>query len=46
LVGKVKFRSYCRENLNRIYAAIVSGKLEAAADFKYRENIRNRHAFG
>jgi len=24
----------------------VRGKLEAAADFKHGENIRNRHAFG
>jgi hypothetical protein len=46
VVGKVKLRSYCRENLNCIYAAIVRGKLEAAADFKHGENIRNRQAFG
>jgi hypothetical protein len=35
-----------QQNLNRIYAAIVRGKLEAAADFKHGENIRNRHALG
>jgi hypothetical protein len=35
-----------QQNLNRIYAAIVRGKLEAAADFKHGENIRNRHTFG
>jgi hypothetical protein len=35
-----------QQNLNRIYAAIVRGKLEAAADFKHGENIRKRDAFG
>jgi hypothetical protein len=34
-----------QQNLNRIYAAIVRGKLEAAADFKHGENIRKRDAF-
>ena len=46
LVGKVKLRSYCRENLNCIYAAIVRGKLEAAANFEHGKNVRNRRAFG
>jgi hypothetical protein len=35
-----------QQNLNRIYAAIVRGKLEAATDFKHGENIRKRDAFG
>jgi hypothetical protein len=35
-----------QQNLNRIYAAIVRGKLEAAADFKHGENIPKRDAFG
>jgi len=39
-------RRNSQENLNRIYAAIMRGKLEAAADFKHGENIRNRYAFG
>jgi hypothetical protein len=39
-------RRNSQQNLNRIYAAIVRGKLEAAADFKHGENIRNRQAFG
>jgi hypothetical protein len=34
------------QNLNRIYPAIVRGKLEAAADFKHGENIRKRDVFG
>jgi hypothetical protein len=40
------FRRNSKQNLNCIHAAIVRGKLEAAADFKHRENIRKRDAFG
>jgi hypothetical protein len=39
-------RRNSQQNLNCIYAAIVHGKLEAAADLKHGENIRNRYAFG
>jgi hypothetical protein len=39
-------RRNSQQNLNCIYAAIMRGKLEAAADLKHGENIRNRHTFG
>jgi hypothetical protein len=46
LVGKANFRSYGREDLNCIYAAIVRGKFEAAADLKHGKNIRDQYALG
>jgi hypothetical protein len=39
-------RRNSQQNLNCIYAAIMRGKFEAAADFKHGENIRKRYAFG
>jgi len=41
-----KLRRNGQQNLNRIYAAIMRGKLEAAADFKHGEGIRKRDAIG
>jgi hypothetical protein len=40
------FRRNSQQNLNCIYAAIMRGKLETAADFKHCENIRKRDAVG
>jgi hypothetical protein len=39
-------RRNSQQNLNCIYAAIVRGKVETAADFKHGENIRKRDVFG